>query len=86
MKKLKRVLVKVFWKKQILIQKKLIQKNYQIALEKYLKEKFINSFSEILNEKTELTIKIFYEEKAELIERLDDLFSSIEDKDLNEIN
>ena len=63
-----------------------IQKNYQIALEKYLKEKFLNAFSEILDEKSEHTINIFYEEKAEVIERLDDLFSSIEDKDLNEIN
>ena len=51
-----------------------------------MKEKFLKSFSEILDEKSEQTINIFYEEKAEVIERLDDLFSSIEDKDLNEIN
>ena len=63
-----------------------IEKNYQIALEKYLKEKFLNSFSKILDEKTEHTIKIFYEEKEELIEKLDNLFSSVEDKDLNEVN
>ena len=63
-----------------------IEKKYQIALEKYLKEKFLNSFSIILDEQTEHTIKIFYKEKEELIESLDDLFSSVEDKDLNEIN
>ena len=63
-----------------------IEKNYQIALEKYLKEKFLNSFSKILDEKTDHTIKIFYEEKDELIEKLDSLFSSVEDKDLNEVN
>ena len=63
-----------------------LEKKYQIALEKYLKEKFLNSFSEIMDEKSEYMIKIFYEEKNELIEKLDDLFSSIEDKDLNEIN
>ena len=51
-----------------------------------MKEKYLNAFSEILDEKWEHTINIFYEEKAEVIERLDDLFSSIEDKDLNEIN
>ena len=28
-----------------------IQKNYQIALEKYLKEKYLNAFSEILDGK-----------------------------------
>jgi len=40
-----------------------IEKNYQIALEKYLKEKFLNSFSEIIDEKSEYAIEIFYEEK-----------------------
>ena len=63
-----------------------IEKKYQNALEKFLKEKFLNLFSEVIDEKTAHTIKIFYEEKNKLIERLDNLFSSIEDKDLNEVN
>ena len=63
-----------------------LEKTYQKVLEKYLKEKFMKSFSEILDEKTDYMIKIFYEEKQKLIERLDDLFSSKEDKDLNEVN
>ena len=63
-----------------------IEKKYQNALEKFLKEKFLNLFSEVIDEKTVHTIKIFYEEKNKLVERLDNLFSSIEDKDLNEVN
>ena len=51
-----------------------------------MKEKFLNAFSEILDQKSEHTINILYKEKAEVIESLDSLFFSIEDKDLNEIN
>ena len=35
-----------------------IEKKYQVTLEKYLKEKFMNAFSEIIDEKTfNMTIK-----------------------------
>ena len=63
-----------------------IEKNYKTVLDKFLKEKFMNSFSEILNERSQDTIKDFYEEKRKLQETLDPLFSSKEDKDLNAIN
>ena len=63
-----------------------IEKKYQVTLEKYLKEKFMNAFSEIIDEKTDDMIEIYNEEREKLISRLDDLFSSIEDKDLNEVN
>ena len=63
-----------------------IEKKYQTALEKYLKEKFMNAFSDILDQQTNHTLEIFYEEKNKLKESLDELFSSKEDKDLNEIN
>ena len=63
-----------------------LEKTYQKILEKYLKEKFMNSFSEALDNKTDYMINVFYEEKKKLIDRLDDLFSSTEDKDLNEVN
>ena len=63
-----------------------LEKNYQNALEKYLKEKFISAFSDVLDQKTNYTLGKFYEEKNELKESLDEIFSSKEDKDLNEIN
>ena len=63
-----------------------LEKIYQTSLEKYLKEKFMNAFSDVLDQKTNYMLAIFYEEKNKLKERLDDLFSSKEDKDLNEIN
>ena len=63
-----------------------IEKKYQITLEKYLKEKFMNSFSEILDEKTENMIQILLEEKDKLIDALDDLISSTEDNDLTLVN
>ena len=63
-----------------------LDKKYQNVLEKYLKEKFMNSFSEILEEKTEAMLEVFYIEKNKLIEKFDILFSSKADKDLNEVN
>ena len=63
-----------------------IEQKYQISLEKYLKEKFLNSFSEALDKELNYMLEIYYEEKNKLIERLDDLFSSKEEKNLNEIN
>ena len=63
-----------------------IERNYQNTLEKYLKEKFMNEFFEVLDERSDDMIRIFYEEKNRLKEKLDDLFSSEEDKDLKEVN
>ena len=63
-----------------------LDNKYQVALEKYLKEKFTTSFSEILDEKTKDMIKVFYNEKNILIEKIDDLFSLEENKELNEVN
>lgn len=63
-----------------------LEKDYQISLEKYLKEKFMDAFTDVLDQKTDYMLKIFYEEKDKLKERLDDIFSSKEDRDLNEIN
>ena len=63
-----------------------IEKKYQNVLEKYLKEKFMNDFSEILEEKSNDMLEVFNEEKANLTLSLDILFSSKEDKDLNEVN
>ena len=63
-----------------------LEQNYQTALEQYLNEKFMNAFSDVLDQKTNYMLEIFYEEKNKLKESLDDLFSSKEDKDLNEIN
>ena len=53
-----------------------LEKIYQTSLEKYLKEKFMNAFSDVLDQKTNYMLAIFYEEKNKLKERLDDLFSS----------
>ena len=63
-----------------------LDNKYQVALEKYLKEKFSSSFSQILEEKTKDMIRIFYSEKNKLIEKIDELFSSEENKALNEVN
>ena len=63
-----------------------LEKNYQIAMEKYLKEKFVKSFSEILDEKTEYTIQLLNDVKITLISQLDVLFSSTEDNDLTLVN
>ena len=56
-----------------------LDKKYQNVLEKYLKEKFTTSFSNILEEKTEEMLRVFYKEKNKLIEKFNVLFSSIED-------
>ena len=63
-----------------------IEENYQNILEKYLKEKFMNEFSDILDEKSQLALEIFYEEKEKLIGKLNDLFSFDKDNDLKEVN
>jgi len=63
-----------------------IKKIYDNALEKYLKEKFLNAFTNILNEETDNMLKIFDEEKARLTTELDYLFSEKIDEDLHEVN
>ena len=63
-----------------------LDKKYQDVLEKYLKEKFITSFNEILENKTEEMLKVFYKEKNKLMQKFDELFSSKEDNDLKEVN
>ena len=63
-----------------------IEKNYQNVLEKYLKEKFIKDFSDILQERTDDMLQDFYREKEKLIANLSDLFSSEKDEDLNAVN
>ena len=63
-----------------------IEIKYQEVLEEYLKEKFINSFTDVLDKESKEMIDVFNQEKNNLTQRLDYLFSSKEDKDLNEIN
>ena len=63
-----------------------IELQYNNALKKYLKDKFVDAFTNILNEKTDDMLKRFNEEKERLIKELDTLFTSTEDKDLHEVN
>ena len=63
-----------------------IKEDYEEALEKYLKEKFLNSFRNSLDEETDKMLTIFKEEKERLITELEGLFSLEIDKDLNEVN
>ena len=63
-----------------------IEKNYQTMLEKYLKEKFIKEFSETLDQRSNEIIQLFYAEKTNLTQRLDQLFSNTKDEELNAIN
>ena len=63
-----------------------IENNYNEILEKYLKEKFLKSFTDILNEKTDILLDMFYKDKKDIISKLDSLFSLETDKDLNEVN
>ena len=63
-----------------------IERGYQKTLEKYLKEKFLNDFSDAIDEKTNEMLHIIYTEKQKLKERLDRLFSNDKDEDLNAVN
>ena len=63
-----------------------LDKKYKEALEKYLKEKFVKSFNDILGIKTEEMLKVFYSEKNKLMQKFDKLFSSKEDNDLKDVN
>ena len=63
-----------------------IEKNYKNVLNKFMKEKFMDAFSDIFNEHSQKMIEEFYDERKHLKETLDPLFSSKEDKDLNAVN
>ena len=63
-----------------------IKKIYDDALEKYLKEKFLNEFTNILNEETENMLTIFNDEQIKLKKELDFLFSEKIDEDLHAVN
>ena len=63
-----------------------IRQDYEEALEKYLKERFMNKFTQFFNEETDNMLKIFYQEKERLITELDKLFSEKIDDDLHEVN
>ena len=63
-----------------------IRQDYEEALEKYLKERFMNKFTQFFNEETDNMLKIFYKEKEKLINELDKLFSEKIDEDLHEVN
>ena len=64
----------------------IMEKNYQDMLEKYLKERLINSYSKVMNDKTKEMAKIVSEEREKLRTKIDDLFSLDSDKVLNEVN
>ena len=63
-----------------------IEKTYKNVLDKFLKDKFMISFTELLNERSKDMIEDFNNEKKRLDEILTSLFSSEEDKDLNAVN
>ena len=63
-----------------------IEKTYKKVLDKFLKDKFMISFTELLNERSKDMIEDFNKEKKRLDDILTSLFSSEEDKDLNAVN
>ena len=63
-----------------------IEQSYRKMLEKYLKKKFIEEFSDSLDNKSSEIINLFYKEKIILTKSLDGLFSSIKDEEFNYIN
>ena len=63
-----------------------INKIYDDTLERYLKGRFSNSFTNILDEETDNMLKIFDDEKKRLKTELDFLFSEKIDEDLHEVN
>ena len=70
----------------LILMKPEMEKNYQNMLEKYLKEKLINSYSKIMNEKTKEMVMLVNEQKEVLKSKLDDLFSLDSDQVLYEVN
>jgi hypothetical protein len=63
-----------------------IEKKYKKNLEKYLKEQFTTAFTDILEQKSNETLRVFYEEKENLTGYFDLLFTSNRDNDLREVN
>ena len=63
-----------------------IEKEYNDALEKYLKNRFVDSFRNILDEETNNLLDDFDYEQKRLKEELDKLFSEKIDNDLHEVN
>ena len=63
-----------------------IKQDYEEALEKYLKEKFLDAFNESLTSETDVMLEAFNEERKRLIEELDSLFTLEIDEDLHEVN
>ena len=63
-----------------------MEKNYQDMLQKYLKEKLLISYTNVMNQKTNEMVKLVNEQKTILKSKIDDLFSLDSDKVLNEVN
>ena len=63
-----------------------MEKKYQNMLLIYLKEKLINSYSKVMNDKTKEMIMLVNERKEVLKSKLDDLFSLDSDQVLFEVN
>ena len=63
-----------------------IEKEYNEALQKYLKNRFVDSFTNILDEETNNLLDDFDYEQKRLKEELDKLFSEKIDDDLHEVN
>ena len=63
-----------------------IEKEYKETLEKYLKVRFKEAFTKILDEETNNMLTIFRQEKERFKNQLDKLFSEKIDEDLHEVN
>ena len=63
-----------------------IEYDYIELLNKYLKEKLISSYTNVLNQKTEEMIKTVHTQRELIKARIDDLFSLNPDEVLNDIN
>jgi len=63
-----------------------MEQNYVNMLDYFLKDKLINSYSNVMNNKTKEMIKLVRENKEVLKSKLDDLFSLDSDQVLYEIN
>ena len=63
-----------------------MEKTYQNMLDKFLREKLINSYTKVMNDKTKEMVKLVNEEKEKLKSKLDDLFSLDSDQVLSEVN
>jgi len=63
-----------------------MEQNYVNMLDYFLKDKLINSYSNVMNNKTKEMIKLVRENKEVLKSKLDDLFSLDSDQVLYEVN